>query len=76
MLPLPLWSNQSTAPPDLLVSVREVHSSLSSLNVGKAIGPDIVPNRVLKDFAPELALLIMDIYNCSLREVYVPDLLK
>ena len=63
-------------PPDLLVNVREVHNSLSSLNVGKAIGPDMIPNRVLKDFAPELAPLIMDISNCSLREVYVPDLLK
>ena len=53
-----------------------MHDSLSSLNVGKAIGPDMIPNRVLKDFAPELAPLIMDIYNCSLREGYVPDLLK
>jgi len=69
-------ANQQPPPPDLLVSVREVHDSLSSLNVGKAIGPDMIPNRVLKDFAPELAPLIMDIYNCSLREGYVPDLLK
>ena len=46
------------------------------LNFGKAIGPDMIPNRVLKDFAPELGPLIMDIYNCSLREGYVPDLLK
>ena len=58
------------------MSVREVHDSLSSLNVGKAIGPNMIPNRVLKDFAPELVPLIMDIYNCSLREGYVPDLLK
>ena len=58
------------------MTVREVHDSLSSLNVGKAIGPDMIPNRVLKDFAPELGPLIMDIYNCSLREGYVPDLLK
>ena len=63
-------------PHGLLVSIREVHDSLSSLNVGKAIGPDMIPNRVLKDFAPELAPLIMDIYNCSLREGYVSDLLK
>ena len=53
-----------------------MHDSLSSLNVGKVIGPDMIPNRVLKDFAPELGPLIMDIYNCSLREGYVPDLLK
>ena len=36
----------------------------------------MIPNRVLKDFAPELAPLVMDIYNCSLREGYDPDLLK
>ena len=36
----------------------------------------MIPNRVLKEFAPELAQLIMDIYNCSLRGGYVPDLLK
>ena len=72
-------TNQQVPPPapcDLLVTVREVHDSLSSLNVGKAIGPNMIPNRVLKDFAPELVPLIMDIYNCSLREGYVPDLLK
>ena len=43
-------------------SVRKVHDSLSSGNVGKAIGPDMIPNRVLKDFAPELAPLIMHGY--------------
>ena len=36
----------------------------------------MIPNRVLKDFAPELAPLVMDIYNCSLKEGYDPDLLK
>lgn len=65
-------------PPGILVSVREVQDSLSSLNVGKAIGPDMIPNRVLKEFAPEFAplIIIMDIYNCSLREGYVCDLKK
>ena len=53
-----------------------MQDSLSSLNVGEAIGPDMIPHRVLKDFASELAPLIIDIYNCSLREGYVPDLLK
>ena len=53
-----------------------MHDCLSSLNVGNAIGPDMIPNRVLEDFAPELAPLIMDIYNCSLWKGYVPDLLK
>lgn len=63
-------------PPDLLVTMREVQASLSSLKTGKAIGPDMIPNRVLKEFSPELASVIMDIYNRSLVEGYVPGLLK
>ena len=63
-------------PPGLLVSVKEVQNSLASLNVGKAIGADMLPNRVLKEFALELALPIMSIYNRSLVEGYVPDLIK
>ena len=74
--PSGVTNQQAPPPPDRLVTVSEVHDSLSSLNVGRAIGPDIKPNRVLKDFAPELAPLTMDIYNCSLRERYVPGLLK
>ena len=58
------------------MTVTEVQASLSSLKTGKAIGPDMIPNRVLKEFAPELAPVIMDIYNRSLVEGYVPGLLK
>ena len=63
-------------PPGVLVSVKEVQDSLASLNVDKAIGADMLPYRVVKEFAPELALHIMSIYNHSLVEGYVPDLLK
>jgi len=42
----------------------------------KAVGPDIISNIFLKEFAPELAPLIEDIYNQSLREGFVPDTLK
>ena len=64
------------APHNLLVSENEVYSSLSSLQVSKAVGPDNIPNRLLKEFAPELAPIIRDIYNQSLREGYIPTLLK
>ena len=63
-------------PPHFLVNTTEVRNALSGIKIGKAIGPDMLPNRVLKEFADELALPIMDIYNCSLSEGYVPDLLK
>lgn len=63
-------------PPDLLVSLSEVRTSLSSLNTSTVVGPDMIPNRVVKEFATELAPVIMDIYNRSLVEGYVLDLLK
>ena len=42
----------------------------------KQLDPDNIPNSVLKEFAPELAIVIQDIYNQSLIESYVPQLLK
>ena len=49
---------------------------MSSLQTSKAVGPDNIPNRILKDFALELAPLVSDIYSQSLREGYIPALLK
>ena len=57
---IPTGVTNQQVPPGLLVSVREVQYSLAILNVGKAIGPDMISNTVLKEFAPELAPLIMD----------------
>ena len=42
----------------------------------KAVGADGISNKLLKEFAPEPAPLIQDIYNQSLREGFVPDILK
>ena len=61
---------------DLLVSLEEVSSDLLMLPTQKAVGPDIISNIFLKEFAPELAPLIEDMYNQSLREGFVPDSLK
>ena len=58
------------------VSEAEVYKSLSTLQIAKSVGPDKIPNRVLKEFAPELSLVIQDIYNQSIREGYTPELLK
>ena len=46
------------------------------MKIGKASGPDGIPNIVLKTFAFELAPVIADIYNTSLCEGYLPPLLK
>lgn len=63
-------------PPDLLVSLSEVRTPLSSLNTSTVVGPDMIPNRLVKEFAPELAPVIMDIYNWSLVEGYQLAYLK
>ncbi|CAB4017929.1 RNA-directed DNA polymerase from mobile element jockey [Paramuricea clavata] len=61
---------------DLLASTGEVYKFLCSLKTGKAPGPDGIPNVILKTFAFELAPVIADIYNSSLRDAYLPPLLK
>ena len=52
-------------PPEFLVSEREAFQAFSAVKIGKAIGPDCIPNRVLKEFAQELAPVVKDIYNAS-----------
>lgn len=46
----------STVWHEFLVSDGEVYWSSSFLLVAKAGGPDNIPNKILKGFAPELAL--------------------
>ena len=62
--------------PEFLVSEREAFQALSAVKIGKATGHDCIPNRVLKVFAQELALVLKDIYNTFLTEGYFPDALK
>ena len=69
-------SPPSLVPQELFVSNEEVFRSLSSLNIAKAEGPDNIPNKLLKDFAHELAPIIRNAYNQSLKEGYIPSLLK
>ena len=56
--------------------MREAYIALRQTKVKKAPGPDGIPNIVLKEFAFELAPLIADMYNTSLREGVVPPSLK
>ena len=74
--PLPPVLPPAEVPSEFFVSEREVYNSLSSLKIDKAIGPDELPNKLLKDFALELAPVVRDIYNQSMRESFVLELLK
>ena len=87
---MPAQTPPNVIPSDLLVSIEEVSSDLRKLprrggggggggwdgHTHKAVGPDGISNKFLKQFAPELAPLIHDIYNQSLGEGFVPDILK
>ena len=44
--------------------------------MAKAVGPDNIPSKMLKDFAPEQAPTTRDIYNHSFKEGYFPSLPK
>ena len=48
-------------PQEFLVTENEAYRALSLLQVNKSVGPDNIPNRVLKEFALELAPIIKDI---------------
>ena len=63
-------------PAELLVSETEVLKALSAVKIGKAVGPDSIPNKILKEFAVELAPIVQDIFNASLSEGDLLDLLK
>ena len=50
---------------ELFVSTGEAYKSLCRVKIGKASGPDGIPNIVLKTFAFQPAPVIADIYNSS-----------
>ena len=63
-------------PEDLFSTVREVQGALNSIKVRKSPGPDGFPNVLLKSFSFELAPVICELYNSSLREGFISPLLK
>ena len=59
-------------PDEFIISVTDCEHKLSKLCVHKAMGPDNIPNWILKDFSYILAAPIAAIYNSSVRQSYVP----
>ena len=45
----------------------------NSLNVGKALGPDFIRNRLLKELAVPLSLPLCNLFNFSLQTGQVPS---
>ena len=63
------------APPPTIYP-HEVCGKLLKLQTNKAMGPDNIPSRILKEFAYELAVPITSIFNTSLSSGTVPALWK
>ena len=55
-----------------IITQDEVQETLKSLNVGKAVGPDSISNRLLKELAVPLSLPLCDLFNFSLQNGQVP----
>ena len=59
-------------PDEFIISVTDCEQKLSKICVHKAMGPDNIPNWILKDFSYILTAPIAAIYNSSVRQSYVP----
>ena len=61
---------------EFLVDERRSYKALCHIKANKSPCPSVIPNKILKDFAFEFALILTDIYNSSLKDGYVPAQLK
>ena len=58
------------------VSVDEVELKLSQVKSCKAVGPDDIPNWILRDFSNILSLPLCSIFNASIEEACLPRIWK
>jgi hypothetical protein len=57
--------NNWNVPGEYLIGANKVYNELRKTRTNKSPGPDMIPNKILKVFAYELAPVITDIYNSS-----------
>ena len=72
-------AEKSTPRPDeqiLCLDTADVRRTLRRVNTRKAAGPDNIPGRLLKECADQLAGVLTDIFNTSLKQAVVPSCLK
>ena len=61
---------------DFLVDDQQIYNKLCDIKTTKSPGSDLFPNQILKIFAFELAPIITDIYNSSMKQGVFPMALK
>ncbi|MES9883416.1 MAG: reverse transcriptase family protein [Sedimenticola sp.] len=57
----------------IIITPLEVQSTLETLKLGKAAGPDYINNRVLKELSSELSKPLCNLFNQSLQLAQVPS---
>ena len=73
---IPTLSEPSNTLDSIHLEIEEVCSILKSLKVGKACGPDMINNQILKEIADSVSPVLTDVFNTSLLLVQVPDIWK
>ena len=58
--------------PDINIEENGILKLLKEVNVYKAIGPDLIPNCILKDCCVELASVLTRVYKKSLGDGKLP----
>ncbi len=67
LLPM-IYSNCEELPSDLIIYVGDGEKQLMHTRLHKAIGPDQLPNWILKDMAGIIAAPMCHVFNSSLRD--------
>ena len=66
----------SDIPDKYIISPEAIECSLSGLQERKSVGPDGIPNWLLKNFASGISRPMSSIFNSSIREGHCPSLWK
>ena len=61
---------------EFFITKDDVEKRLMSTKLKKSIGPDQIPNWVLRDCAPLISGPVTSIFNMSIKEGYIPTLWK
>ena len=74
--PLPPIQQSNEIMPPFLLSITEVENTLKNLDTSKAVGPDLIHNKVLKMASPAISNALTLMFNRSLSESRFPDCWK
>ena len=69
-------TDPTPVPAEFLISEYHAYNALLTIKSNESSGPELVPSRIWKDFALELAPVVSHLYNSSMEEGCFPIILK